>query len=111
MKTQQLVIKYFQSWQEPSNFEEMEECLSPDMKINSGFFAFEDRNTFMSFLEQNSTPWREIELKSTFFSDNFATILYEGINSETNQKMRVSEHLTIEHGKISSIQTVISKIG
>ena len=110
MNTEQLVLKYFQSWQEPANFEEMKESLASNMKINSGFFAFQDRSTFMSFIQQNSTPWNNITLISSFFSENFAAILYEGVNAETNQKMRVSEHLTISKGKIKTIETVIAQV-
>jgi len=68
----------------------MNECLSPDLKINSGFFEFESI--------------------ASFFSEDFAAILYEGVNAETNQKIRVSEHLTISAGKIKTIETVIAQV-
>lgn len=110
MTTEQLVLKYFQSWKEKGHLDEMDECLSPDLKINSGFFEFDSSASFIGFLEEHFTPWKNITLISSFFSEDFAAILYEGVNAETNQKMRVSEHLTISKGKIKNIETVIAQV-
>lgn len=110
MNTEQLVLKYFQSWKEKGSLDEMNECLSSDLKINSGFFEFESSASFIGFLDEHFTPWKDISLISSFFSEGFAAILYEGVNSETNQKMRVSEHLTISDGKIKTIETVIAQV-
>ncbi|MEO9884211.1 MAG: hypothetical protein ABJR05_08045 [Balneola sp.] len=108
MNTEKLVLKYFQSWKEKGSLNEMNESLY--LKINSGFFESGRSASFIGFLEEHFTPWNNITLISSFFSENFAAILYEGVNAETNQKMRVSEHLTISKGKIKTIETVEAQV-
>ncbi len=106
--TQTLVLKYFHSWQEPADLEEMRECLAADLYINSGFFRFETRDAFIEFLEQNHAPWKEVKLISGFYYEGEAAFVYEGINIVNEKKMRVAELLEIADGRIKRIDTVIS---
>ncbi len=110
MTSKELVLKYFHSWQQPADFQELASCLSENFVINAGFFQFNNRPDFIQFLEANPTPWKEVILLSSFFEESFAAILYEGVNTATNQKMRVSEHIQLENGKIKEVQTVIAQV-
>ena len=110
MNTKELVLKYFNSWQQPADFNAMASCLSEHLKVNSGFFKFDSRENFIHFLKANPAPWKGVKLLSSFFHEEDASILYEGINTGMNRKMRVSEHISISEGKIIDIQTVIAQL-
>lgn len=111
MTNQTLVMKYFESWQQPANFTISAECLSENFTIDSGFFKFNSREGFIKFLSANPTPWKEVRLLSSIFCDDTSTLLYEGINTANNQRMRVAEHIKTNNGLITSIQTVITQLG
>ncbi|NAS29910.1 hypothetical protein GTQ40_02900 [Flavobacteriaceae bacterium R38] len=110
MNNQSLVLRYFQSWQEPVDFEKMYDCLYIHVKIDAGIFQFNNRDDFMQFITTNSVPWKDVVLISSIYNDTQAAILYEGINTATNQKMRVSEHIKVENNKITHIESVITGI-
>ncbi|MCG8308031.1 MAG: nuclear transport factor 2 family protein [Cytophagales bacterium] len=110
MNSEELVLKYFNSWQEPADFREMESCLSEDLVIESGFFAFRNRNDFVSFLRHNPAPWKDVKLIASVFDPEHSAIVYEGVNTADHKKMRVAELIKISGGKIIEIQTVISQL-
>ena len=110
MTSKEIALRYFNSWQEPINFQELADCLSDDFKINSGFFAFNDKDNFVQFIASNLVPWENVQMLSSFFGKNFAAILYEGINTANNKKMRISEHILIKNGKIREVHTVIAQL-
>lgn len=110
MKSKELVLKYFNSWQEPADFQETADCLSDNFKIDAGFFSFENKKSFIQFLESNPAPWKNVKMLSSFFGENFSAILYEGINTVNNKKMRVSEHIQIQDNKIKEVFTVIAEL-
>jgi len=110
MTTEELTLKYFHSWQVPTDLDELASCLRMDFKIDAGFFAFQDRAHFIQFLQINSTPWKDVVLLHSFYSEDYAAILYEGVNIETLQKFRVSEHLLIREGLIAEVKTVIAAL-
>jgi len=108
--TKSLVIQYFQSWQEPADFELLAECVSEDVHFDAGFFNSQGRDAFVGFCAQNPTPWRDVHLLHAVYNDNQAAILYSGINTATGKRMQVSEHLTLESGKICDIKTTIAEV-
>ena len=110
MSSKELVLKYFHSWQQPADFEEMKSCLSEDFTIDGGFFKFDSIDDFSGFLEENPTPWKDVTLLSSAFYDDKSFLLYEGVNTATEQKMRVSEHIRIRDGKIKDVQSVITQL-
>lgn len=110
MSTKEITLKYFHSWQVPTNLEELSGCLTEDFKIDAGFFAFQDRSSFIQFLEVNTTPWKDVTLLHSFYSEDYAAILYEGVNTENLQKFRVSEHILVRAGLIAEVKTVIAAL-
>lgn len=110
MKNKKTTLKYFNSWQEPADFDELSSCLAEDFRIDAGFFAFNGKKEFIEFLKSNPTPWKEVKLLSSIFSENASAILYEGINTANNKKMLVSEHIQFTDKKIVEIQTVITQL-
>lgn len=110
MSTEQLIGKYFNSWQEPADFDELASCLSSDFSIDAEFFTFSDRESFVQFLRANPTPWKDVTMISSIFAGDDASILYSGTNTATGQKMRVAEHIKCHDHKIIEIQTVIAQL-
>lgn len=110
MTTEELTLKYFHSWQVPTDLDELASCLSTDFRIDAGFFAFQDRERFIQFLEVNSTPWKDVTLLHSFYGEDYAAILYEGVNTTTLQKFRVSEHILLRAGLITEVKTVIAAL-
>ena len=110
MNSEQLILKYFNSWQVPTDLEEMISCLDENLSIDGGFFKFDNSADLIKFIEANPSPWKEVKLLSSIFSKNKGAICYEGINTENNVKMRVSEHISISKGKIVEILTVITQL-
>lgn len=110
MNNEALVLKYFHSWQVPADFDELSSCLSNTFSIDAGFFSFTDKERFISFLKENPTPWKEVNLISSMYTSNRAAMLYEGVNTENEKKMRVAELIQIEGGLITDVQTVITEL-
>ena len=110
MTGKELVLKYFHSWQEPADFEELASCLADGFRIDAGFFAFADRDSFIAFLRSNPAPWKEVTLLASIFSEDKSAILYEGINTENDKRMRVSEIIRIKDSTITEVYTVIAEI-
>lgn len=110
MDYKNITLKYFNSWQEPADFEELSSCLADNFRIDAGFFKFNGKEEFIQFLKSNHSPWKDVKLLSSIFSENNAAILYEGINVDTNKKMRVSEHIHFITNYIAEISTVITQL-
>ena len=110
MKTKELVQKYVNSWQEPTNFEETATCLHDDVTADLGFFKANSKAEFIGMMSHNPVPWKEVNLIFSKYIEDFACLVYEGVNTATNTKMRVSEALEIEDGKIITVHSVISQL-
>jgi len=110
MKTKSIVEKYFNSWQEPANFEETAACLHDNIKADLGFFKTNNKAEFIGMMSHNPVPWKDVNLVFSKYEDNFACIIYEGINTQTKAKMRVAEALEIREGEIIAVHSVISQL-
>ena len=110
MDNKETTLKYFHSWQGPTDFDELSAYLVDGFKIDTGFFSFENKTEFIQFPRSNPAPWRDVNLLSSIFSGNESAILYEGINKATNKKMRVSEHIKCRDGNMSEIHKVIAQL-
>ena len=109
-ETKKLVMKYFNSWQEPSDFNEMRECLSENFILDAGIFVFRNADDFVKISEQNGTPWKDIELLDSIFHDDKAAIIYEGTEKKSEKKFRISEFITVAEDKIEKILTNITPL-
>lgn len=111
MNSKEITLKYFNSWQEPADFEELSSYLAEEFSIDAGIFTFNSKKEFVQFLKSNPTPWKEVKLLSSVFSEKNTSILYEGVNTANNKKMRVAEHIQFTaDGVISEIMTVITQL-
>ncbi len=110
MNTKEITLRYFNAWQEPADFNELSVYLADSFKIDAGVFEFDNKKEFIKFLKANHTPWKDVKLLASIFSAYNAAILYEGVNTVTGKKMRVSEHIRFADNKIVKINTVIAQI-
>ena len=110
MNHEEITLKYFNSWQAPADFDELASYLTNNFKIDAGLFSFSSKEDFVQFLKANPTPWKDVRLLSSIYSEDGAAILYEGINTATNAKMRVAEHIQFEGMRIAKIYTVITQL-
>ena len=109
-QSRQLVLRYFNSWQQPANFDEMRSYLADNLIFDAGFHHLEGGDAFAEFCKNAGSPWEDVDLLATIFKDNEATLFYEGVNVETRVKTRVAEHITVKQGKIAKIITVMLQL-
>ncbi|WP_282081504.1 hypothetical protein [Aquimarina algiphila] len=110
MTTESLTLQYFNSWQDVVNFDETATCLHDHVKIDLGFFKTDNKIEFIEMMSNNPVPWKDVNLIFSKYTEDFACIIYEGINTQNNIKMRVSEALKIKDDKIIAIHSVISQL-
>lgn len=108
--TKELVLKYFHSWQSPADFEEMKSYLAPDISFDMNGFQLNGIEAVMGMVMQDPTPWKEVELLDSQFSPAQAAIIYQGVNTATDQKIRVAEHLCLANDKITRATVVMSML-
>ncbi len=107
MNSKDLVLKYFNSWQQPSDFDEMRACVSDDVTFNGGeMMKVTGGDALKQMVSANPDPWTDVILLKSYFGDNQAVLFYEGRNSH-NKTTRVAEYLTITNGRISDIVAVM----
>ena len=109
-ETKELVLKYFQSWQQPSDFDEMRSYLADDLKFDGGIFAAKSADQLIAIVKQTESPWKDVHMLGSLFSEDKATIFYEGTDIKSSKKIRVAELLTIQNGKISQVIAAINPL-
>ena len=109
-ETKILVMKYFNSWQEPSDFKEMRECLSENFYLDAGIFNFSSADDFVKISEENGSPWKDVKLLESIFYENKAAIIYEGAEKKSDSIFRVSEFIEVNDGKIQKILSNITPL-
>ncbi|MEO9870456.1 hypothetical protein [Ekhidna sp.] len=110
MNTQELVLKYFNSWQEPADFDETAACLHDQVAVDLGFFKSNHKAEFIGMMSMNPSPWKDMDLLFSKYIGDFACIIYEGIDTQNNAKMRVSECLEVQDNLIVSVSSVITQL-
>lgn len=103
-------MTYWKSWQGYSEWEKTRALMKDDFKLDAGLFQTETADQLIDMMRQGN-PWKEIQLLDSVFSENKGVLLYEGIDSVTNSKIRIAEVITVKDGKvatcISSISTLV----
>jgi len=107
-KTKELVLKYFHSWQNPADFDEMGGYLAEDIVFDRNGHQLQGVEAVIGMLMQNPTPWKEVQLLDAVFSSDQAVLVYQGVNTATNQKIRVAEHLHLANLQITKVTAVLS---
>lgn len=110
MITEEIVMRYFKSWQNGGDLDSLEDCLCEDFILENGLVRFDSRKNFIEYLRKEPPIWLNVKLVSELYDKDTAAILYEGVQDQSQQKMRVSEFITIENGCIKKVQSIVAAI-
>ena len=101
--TKELVLRYFNSWQR-QDWETMRACLADTIDFEgpggAGPMSADDFTAMCS----KGSPWRDVELIDSMFQDGHASLLYKGIDTKNDGKVRVGEFVTVENGEVVKLR-------
>ncbi len=103
------IMRYWHSWQTPTDFEETRRCLADDVVFDGGAMQIEGGDAVIQMMSANPVPWADVELVSELYSDDGGAIVYEGTVSTTGVRMRVAEQMTLRDGLIASVIAVMTQ--
>lgn len=109
MEPKELILKYWKSWQNHGNWEETRSLMKDNMVFDTGIFKTDSADQLIQLM-QKGDPWQAIKLLDLVIEGNKGTLIYEGINSVNQSKIRIAEILTVEDGKIANCLASISVI-
>lgn len=110
MSTRDLILKYWRSWQEPSDFDEMQSCLADDVKLDFGGNVIDGAASVRQMVEASADPWKDVELIDSIFTDSAGAIIYEGTSIENGTRFRVGEILHVEGDRIARATAVFAPV-
>ena len=106
--TKELVLRYFESWQEPADWKAFAESLAPDVVFDpGGGVEIRGRDALSSMLESTESPWRDVTLLESIFASDSAALFYEGTERRTGIRHRVGEHVAVGPEGITKVVAVI----
>ncbi|MEQ9423251.1 MAG: hypothetical protein RJQ09_02450 [Cyclobacteriaceae bacterium] len=108
--TKDLILKYYNSWQEPVDLAEFRSCLDDNCTADMGMFQASNAGELMSVVRSNPTPWKNVELLDSTFSDDRGTIVYQGEDSLMGTKFRACESIEVKGGKIVKIVGLVGAV-
>lgn len=109
MDTEEIILTYWKSWQNHSNWEETRKLMKDDFKFDAGFFKTNSADQLVEMMK-NGNPWKEIKLLDKIITGNKGVLFYEGIDSVTNTKVRIAEIMEVETDKVASCVASISQL-
>lgn len=109
METVELIMVYWRSWQSHSNWETTRKLMADDFKLDAGIFKTENADQLIEMMKMGN-PWKDIELLDFIVEGNKGAIIYEGTDSVTEARIRVSEIVTIKDNKVASAITNITQL-
>lgn len=103
METKKIVDQYLRAWQK-GDAETLASLISE--KGTFGSSRLSSKGLVSEILK--SPVWRDVRMiNSVYDEDGNAAILYEGTDTQTGQRVRSSEFITVDNGKISSFDALI----
>ncbi len=102
------IMKYWRSWQTPTDFDETRSCLTDDVVFDGGAVRFDNADAVIAMMSSNPVPWADVELVSELYNDDGGAVVYEGTVSTTGVRIRVAEQMTLRDGLISSVTAVMT---
>ena len=77
MDTEDLVMKFWKSWQSPANWEEMRSYMADDYNFDAGMFHAHSADQSV-MIAQGGNAWKDIELLDIICAGDKAAIIYQG---------------------------------
>ena len=106
--SKETVHAYWRGWQ-TKDFTGMRAALADEVVADAGLFRVDGADKFVAMCAEGPA-WRDVEMLDELYGEDHAAILYEGINTGNEQRMRVAELIRLEGGKIASIQSCLSPL-
>ena len=106
-----VVLKYFNSWQEPADFDEMQNCLDDNVVIDMGSHTIEGSKNFIDFLKRGESQWEKVVLLGSCYTNEGASLFYDGVDVNTKIRTRVAEYLIVRNDRIVKIIANICPLG
>ncbi len=106
--TRQTIHAYWRGWQ-TKDFTAMRAALADEVVADAALFRVEGADRFVAMCA-DGPAWREVVMVDELYTEGHAAILYEGINTANEQRMRVAELIRLEDGKITEIQSCLSPL-
>ncbi|MEM9070100.1 MAG: nuclear transport factor 2 family protein [Myxococcota bacterium] len=110
MSTKDVVLGYWNAWQDPADFAAMVGYLHSDASLDMGVFRAESASEWRAIVERDPTPWDDVALLASVFADDNAAIVYEGTHRVSGQRFRVAELITLRDGKIATVHGVLTEV-
>lgn len=109
-RTQDVVLRYWRSWQDPSDFTAFRSCLADEVVFDSGTQTLSGADALTVAVETTESPWKSVKMLASMFGEDEAAILYEGVDKRSGIKTRVAEHLTVRGDRITRIIAAIAPV-
>lgn len=106
--TKHVIYAYWQGWQ-TEDFVGMRAALADDVVADAALFRVEGADRFVALCAEGPA-WRDVIMVDELYTENHCAILYEGINTGNNQRMRVAEIIRLDGDKIVEIQSCLSPL-
>lgn len=110
MTSEEVIRAYWQSWQEPADFDAMESFLADDVVFDAGFGRLAGSTAFRAMVEENPEPWLDVRLVDAAFWEDGGTIVYEGTGSSSGIRNRIAELLRVDGDRITSVTAVFGQL-
>lgn len=109
MNTEEIVLAYWKSWHNHNNWETTRSLMQDDFKMDAGFFKTDNADQLIEMMKMGN-PWKDITLIDILTSGEKTSLTYEGVDSVTGNKIRISEVISVRDGKVASCLSTISTI-
>ncbi len=97
-----LVLAYWKSWQK-KEWAEMRSYLADTLQLCG---APVPADVFTDACKKGNA-WRDVHMVEAQYNQDGAALLYEGVDTVSGAKMKVSELLRVAHGKIVALRSVV----
>ncbi len=101
MSTEEIILGYWKSWQDHENWEETRSYMKDDFQFDAGLFKASSADELVAMMKMGN-PWKDIVLLDKAISENKGALIYEGVDTVTNAKIRIAEVITVKDGKVAS---------
>ena len=63
-----LILKYYQSWLEPTDLAAFRACLADDVVFDGGAMSLVGGDALTDMIRQTGSPWRDVTLLASIFT-------------------------------------------
>ncbi|MCB0761820.1 MAG: hypothetical protein KDC12_09890 [Flavobacteriales bacterium] len=112
MNSKQIALDYWNAWQKPNNWSEVRSMMADDFTFDSGALQTDTADEIVKLMKKGN-PWEDVQLRECVAEGGKVAICYEGTDSMTKTRFRISEMITVDpdRGKVISAWVNMSDLG